>query len=88
MNGETEKKLRCWEFMQCGREKGGNNVDHLGVCPAYPLHGHVCANVVGTFCDLVQVLHRSEHAECEECPYFNSMHFNEKARRTKQEKRV
>ena len=88
MNGEADKKLKCWEFMQCGRERGGNNVDHLGVCPAYPYHGHVCATVVDTFCDLVQVLHKSEHADCKDCPYYNSMHFDKQARRANQEKRV
>jgi len=27
-------KLNCWEYKNCGREPGGNNVESLGVCPA------------------------------------------------------
>ena len=67
--------------MRCGREVGGDHVDHLGVCPAYPDHGRKCANVVGTFCDLVQVLKKSSHTDCYECSYYNSIHFDEHARR-------
>ena len=26
-------KLNCWEFKDCGREKGGLMADTLGVCP-------------------------------------------------------
>jgi hypothetical protein len=36
--------------MKCGREKGGKNVEELGICPAYPDHGQDCWEVVGTFC--------------------------------------
>lgn len=75
------KKLNCWEFMQCGREQGGKNADLLGVCPAYPDNGQDCANVVGTFCDLVQAMRSAKHTECPECPFYNSMHFDENARR-------
>ena len=28
------EKESCWEFKKCGRESGGKNVEHLGVCPA------------------------------------------------------
>ena len=28
-----EQKTTCWEFKQCGREPGGENVKKLGVCP-------------------------------------------------------
>jgi hypothetical protein len=27
------RKLNCWEFKKCGREKGGVLVDILGECP-------------------------------------------------------
>jgi len=40
----------CWEITECGREKGGKNEGILGVCPAYPDHGHSCWIVAGTFC--------------------------------------
>ncbi len=28
------KKLNCWEFINCGREKGGIMVPYLGECSA------------------------------------------------------
>jgi len=84
----TLKKLNCWEFMRCGREAGGRNVEQLGICPAYPNHGRKCANVVGTFCDLVQVLRTSKHEDCLECPFYNSMHFDANARRMNQAGRI
>ena len=81
------EKLNCWEFMGCGREKGGRNVSPLGVCPAYPHHGRECANVVGTFCDLVQVLRTARHADCHECEFYNSPHFDENAKKDHQYER-
>jgi hypothetical protein len=66
--------------MKCGREEGGIGVDHLGVCPAYPADGHRCANVVGTFCDLVQALYANKHSGCTDCPFYNSIHFDESAK--------
>lgn len=54
-------KLNCWEYMDCGREPNGRNVEELGVCPsaskkeADGLHGgenagRVCWAVSGTMC--------------------------------------
>ena len=42
--------LPCWRMKDCGREAGGAKVDELGVCPAYPDHGHSCWIVAGTYC--------------------------------------
>jgi len=28
------KKINCWEYKKCGREKGGSRARELGVCPA------------------------------------------------------
>jgi len=39
--------MNCWEFMKCGREKGGAKATDLGICPAYPDHGRHCARVAG-----------------------------------------
>jgi len=66
------KKLNCWEFMKCGRERGGNMVEQLGVCPAFPDNGQSCANVAGTFCDLIQGISAAKYASCEECDFYNS----------------
>jgi hypothetical protein len=78
--------MNCWEFMKCGREEDGRKVDELGVCPAYPYDGQCCANVAGTFCDLVQALRAVEHSGCQECPFYNSMHFDKSARMANQGK--
>ena len=78
------KKMNCWEFMKCGREADGRHVDQLGVCPAYPDDGQRCANVVGTFCDLVQALHAAKHSSCLECPFYNSIHFDQNAQMANQ----
>ena len=78
--------MNCWEFMRCGREAGGRNVEQLGVCPAFPHDGKRCADVVGTFCDLVQALNASKHSDCQECPFYNSMHFDKTAGITSQGK--
>lgn len=66
--------------MRCGREANGRNVSTLGVCPAYPHDGRRCAAVMGTFCDLVQAMRASKLADCRECPFYNSIHFDENAR--------
>lgn len=55
------KKLNCWEFKKCGREKDGANTADLGVCPASTetaLHGvhdgtnsgRACWVMEGTLC--------------------------------------
>ena len=54
-------RINCWEYMKCGREEGGEEVEELGVCPAASLSaadgflegrnaGRGCAYVAGTFC--------------------------------------
>ena len=72
--------------MKCGREADSRKVDELGVCPAYPYDGQRCANVVGTFCDLVQALRAVKHSGCKECPFYNSIHFDKSARMANQGK--
>ena len=71
--------------MKCGREAGGRNIDQLGICPACPEEGQRCANVVGTFCDLVKALHATKHTSCPECPFYNSIYFDQNARMANQE---
>lgn len=80
--------MNCWEFMRCGREAGGRNTEELGICPAYPDNGKRCANVVGTFCDLIRALRASENSSCSECPFYNSHYFDKVARLANQEKGV
>jgi hypothetical protein len=33
MRDRSIRKLNCWEFHNCGREKGGLMTDRLGECP-------------------------------------------------------
>ncbi len=42
--------MSCWDYMKCGREKGGDKEGEYGTCPAYPDQGDDCWEVVGTFC--------------------------------------
>jgi hypothetical protein len=54
-------KQNCWEYLKCGREKGGIKEKELGICPASTetkldtIHegeyaGRACWVVAGTFC--------------------------------------
>ena len=70
------KKLKCWEFINCGREGGGSSAEDLDICPAYPDNGQNCANVEGTFCDLVQGMIFSNYKSCEACDFYNSAHYD------------
>jgi len=56
------KKNNCWEFTNCGREKGGENSIDFGICPASvsiqldginggKSAGRACWLVKDTFCD-------------------------------------
>ena len=64
--------MNCWEFMKCGREGGGKNVEQFGICPAFPDNGNSCAKVKGTFCDLVLELLELKFTSCENCIFYNS----------------
>ena len=69
-------KQNCWEFMKCGRGGGGKRVGQLGVCPAFPDNGQNCANVAGTFCDLVQGVYAAKYTSCDACNFYNSEHYD------------
>lgn len=69
--------MNCWEYMKCGREKGGTRASELGVCPAYPDGGNRCAFVAGTLCgDRVTGSFAEKISNCMECPYFYSAHYD------------
>lgn len=71
----------CWEYMQCGRESGGDNAHLLGICPASiakklnTMHsgingGRACWIVAGTFCNgVVQGTFARKEKDCCECPF-------------------
>ena len=79
---EKMKKLNCWEFKKCGREKGGSHTHELGICPAATseqlngLHGgtnggRVCWFVVGTFCNGdVQGTYAKKYKSCIYCDFY------------------
>jgi hypothetical protein len=67
--------MKCWEFMECGRQSGGSNTDRLGVCPAYPNNGENCYLVAGTFCDgKVLGTFAQEKRNCQNCEFFQKIH--------------
>ncbi|MBA7513093.1 hypothetical protein ES705_05103 [subsurface metagenome] len=54
-------KKNCWEYMNCGRERNGKNIEKFGICPAYvdDFHnglnrganaGRICWAISGTLC--------------------------------------
>jgi len=69
--------LNCWEFKNCGREKGGAKADSLGVCSAYPDDGKNCARIAGTLCGgEVQGTFAQKLHNCMKCEFYKSKHYN------------
>ena len=69
--------MNCWEFKECGREKGAINNDELGACPAYPDHGKHCARVAGTHCGgEVQGTFAMKLANCIQCDFYQSKNYD------------
>ena len=68
--------MNCWEFKKCGCEKGGVNEKRLGLCPAYPDHGHGCARIEGTLCGgELQGSFSTKLLNCVKCDYYKSDHY-------------
>ena len=79
------KPLNCWEFKQCGREPGGENVDARGICPVATeksmdgIHrgdnaGRVCWVVAGSYSGGEAQGHfASQLTSCTECDFFNAV---------------
>jgi len=62
--------------MKCGRERGGERADELGVCPAYPDHGKRCSFIAGTLCDgKVQGFFAHKFLDCMKCDFYKSEYF-------------
>ncbi len=76
-------KRNCWDFMECGRESGGNKVSKTGVCPAATEQrldgmnggtngGRACWVVAKTRCNgEVQGTLSSKTATCGGCNFYN-----------------
>ena len=83
------KKLNCWEFFDCGREPGGENVDQLGECPAAKVievkgvhdgrnAGRCCWAVTGTFCEgEIQGTFAIKIDSCEKCDFYKLVYEEE-----------
>jgi|GEM_PF-1789882 len=82
----TEKRLlNCWEYMKCGREPNGVNVEESGCCPAASseIHnglnrgvnaGRFCWKIVGTLCsDSIKGVSAIEIESCLQCPFFKEV---------------
>ncbi len=85
------KKLNCWEFKRCGRERGGAKTHELGICPAAMetklngIHGGINAGracwVVGmTMCDgVLQGSFAKKYDICVECDFFKKIKEEERS---------
>ena len=63
--------------MKCGREMAGAKAAELGVCPAYPNHGRICAHVTGTLCGgEVACDFASKIETCRNCDFFKSDNYD------------
>jgi hypothetical protein len=70
-------QMNCWEFKNCGRERGGHKENELGACPAWPDHGKQCARVAGTLCgNKIQGTFAVKLASCLKCEYYTSPHYD------------
>ncbi|MEJ2696535.1 MAG: hypothetical protein P8013_07780 [Candidatus Sulfobium sp.] len=80
-----DRKLNCWEFKKCGREKGGAHAEDLGVCPATTderldgVHdgshaGRSCWVLAGTLCGgQVQGTFAQKYRNCETCEFYRKV---------------
>jgi hypothetical protein len=69
--------VNCWEFMNCGFERGGERTRDVGTCPAHPEHGRHCARVAGTLCGgKIQGTFALKLASCLQCDYYKSPYYD------------
>ena len=74
-------KLNCWEFMNCGRQPGGDKATEF-ICPAATdtrfngknsgtNAGRTCWQVAGSFCkEQAKGTHAREIGNCIKCDFF------------------
>ncbi len=61
------KKIKCWEFMNCGVDKPGCGFK----CPSYPDMGRVCWSVAGTMCGgEAQGVYAKKIDSCTNCRFY------------------
>ena len=76
------ERKNCWEYLRCGREPGGKNVNEHGICPAATavrfdgvnggrFGGRFCWIVSGTICNGDQQgIFAKKLGDCLKCPFF------------------
>ena len=79
----------CWEFKNCGRQRGGPRVHDLGMCPASTeirlnrknhgkSGGRSCWVIAGSFCKgKIQCIVASEIAICLVCDFYTQVAWEE-----------
>jgi hypothetical protein len=81
----TDQKLNCWQYKNCGREKGGLLAEVLGECPAASEMrydgindgrgaGRVCWALAGTTC---QGASAGRAKSCCTCDFYRRVVFEE-----------
>ena len=81
--------MNCWEFKNCGRHPGGDNVEELGACPAtteQKVHGvnggtnggRACWVIQQTLCgDQVQGGFAEKLTSCLNCDFYSQVRAEE-----------
>lgn len=81
-HGREHGKLNCWEYKNCGRQPGGENVDEFGICTASTdqtldgIHegkncGRACWVNSGTYCKgQVQGTFEQKYMTCQVCDFY------------------
>ena len=82
----AKRKLNCWEYLKCGRQPDGDNVNEKGVCPASidgtfdglngGCHGgRFCWGIAGTLCEgKIQGTFAEKRGSCMNCPFYKLVH--------------
>jgi hypothetical protein len=83
--GNYFMKQNCWEYKKCGRQPGGQNVHHLGICPVTTNQeltgahdglnaGRACWVVAGSLCGgKVQGTYANKLNNCWRCDFMNTV---------------
>lgn len=79
------QKLNCWQYKNCGREKGGLLVDELGECPvsaSMKIDGYNGGRAAGRACWMVLKPASSPcyGKACHSCEFYRRVVFEEDAK--------
>jgi hypothetical protein len=85
-------KHNCWEFLKCGRETAGENIEKLGICPASTdtfadglnggkNGGRICWAISGTYSNKeIEGLYAKRQLTCRACIFFKKVKEEEEAK--------